>query len=268
MNDDYHDNVFALLEYLYTYDYKVVLYGEERGPVAELRFHVRIYATGDRYDVPKLKSLALAKFKHTLEHSRIHEVEDTFYKVLRDIYTTTPDTDRSLRDLVLQFCASHSNIVLGKRKFVKTMDKIPGSWKEVCRNILEVVNEDPKLYKCSNCGLNDECCSACEPFCSNCGRVFSSDDIVADSDEDSDSSFEGPISQTQSADQQLARPRGGAGRAQDMAPPPTSTTAHQEQRPHSVNLFALREVPSQSSLEDRLQKRRLAENNTDNGDSR
>ena len=47
MNDDYHDNVFALLEYLYTYDYKVVLYGEERGPVAELRFHVRIYATGD-----------------------------------------------------------------------------------------------------------------------------------------------------------------------------------------------------------------------------
>ncbi|KKY23254.1 putative btb poz-like protein [Diplodia seriata] len=131
MNDDYYDNIYALLEYLYTYDYKVVLSGEDRGPVPELRFHVKIYATADRYDVPKLKNLARTKFSQTLENARIHDVQDGLYKVLKDVYTTTPDTDRGLRDLVLQYCASHNEMVLGKRKFVKTADRLPGFWKEL-----------------------------------------------------------------------------------------------------------------------------------------
>lgn len=277
MNGDYYDNIYALLEYLYTYDYKVVLSGEERGPVPELRFHVKIYATADRYDVPKLKNLARTKFGQTLENARIHDVQDGLYKVLKDVYTTTPETDRGLRDHVLQFCASHNEIVLGKRNFVKTADRLPGFWKEVCRNMLEVVNEDPKFYCCTNCGYTEECCSACEPFCGSCGRVFSTADVVADSDVDSDSSLEGTIkassvsrngSQPRSADEQVAQTRDIPSRGQDMAHPSASAITHEEltRRRHSVGVFTSREPRSQPLLEGAFRKRKLNETVTDNRD--
>lgn len=147
MHDDDPDTVKRMLSYLYTLDYS-----DERLPddsietvvAATLRPHIRhktksvaaggirsggpslgaesetlydprmmnnvlVYAIAEKYGIPELKDLAKRKFQ-TLASSKWPH--DDFHAVTEAIFSTTPDSDMGLRQIVMDICAEHFQDVL------------------------------------------------------------------------------------------------------------------------------------------------------------
>ncbi|KAF2232147.1 hypothetical protein EV356DRAFT_257268 [Viridothelium virens] len=64
-----------------------------------LVLHAKVYAIADKYDIPGLKALARRKFEvQVAQHWDCAEFPDA----LEEVYCSTIDTDRGLRDVVLQ----------------------------------------------------------------------------------------------------------------------------------------------------------------------
>ena len=71
--------------------------------------NVLVYAVADKYDIPDLKDLAKSKFL-TLATSKWPHIE--LYAVLETIFSTTPDGDMGLRQIVLDICRQHAQDIL------------------------------------------------------------------------------------------------------------------------------------------------------------
>ncbi|KAI9657325.1 MAG: hypothetical protein M1821_003005 [Bathelium mastoideum] len=61
--------------------------------------HAKVYAIADKYDIPGLKELARRKFEAQVAQ---HWDATEFPDALEEVYCSTIDTDRGLRDVVLQ----------------------------------------------------------------------------------------------------------------------------------------------------------------------
>ena len=68
-----------------------------------------VYAVAEKYDIPDLKDLAKSKFE-TLATSKWPHVD--LYAVLETIFSTTPDGDMGLRQIVLDICRQHAQDIL------------------------------------------------------------------------------------------------------------------------------------------------------------
>ena len=71
--------------------------------------NVLVYAVAEKYDIPDLKDLAKSKFL-TLATSKWPHVD--LYAVLETIFSTTPDGDMGLRQIVLDICRQHAQDIL------------------------------------------------------------------------------------------------------------------------------------------------------------
>ncbi len=73
--------------------------------------NVSVYALADKYDIPDLKSFAKEKFRHRsrLQRAWTWTHEDLF-AVLDAVYSTTPSSDRGLRDIISAKCAQEIGI--------------------------------------------------------------------------------------------------------------------------------------------------------------
>ena len=68
-----------------------------------LHVHVQMYMLGDKYDVPSLKKEAARRFGEDVKIPGDRKCETlTLLSVVPQIYTTTPASDRGLRNLVVQ----------------------------------------------------------------------------------------------------------------------------------------------------------------------
>ena len=99
-----------MLQHLYMVDYsagEIEIDGmKEESFVSELHTHVMMYAMADEYDVRDLKTEALWKFgQELITKARQTEALAAVLEVVPAIYTTTPESDRRLRDLVVLFGA-------------------------------------------------------------------------------------------------------------------------------------------------------------------
>ena len=99
--------IYRMLEYLYMQDYTVDLsfdpFWSMNDSWAQTRLHVhaQMYSLGDKYDLPGLKKDAVRRFIGDIAIPGDKKCETlTLLSVIPIIYTTTPDSDRSLRDLV------------------------------------------------------------------------------------------------------------------------------------------------------------------------
>lgn len=66
---------------------------------SHLLLHTRVYALAEKYDIPTLKSLAKRKFE--MEMACFYDSPE-FAEAIEDVYCSTIDTDRGLRDVVLE----------------------------------------------------------------------------------------------------------------------------------------------------------------------
>lgn len=75
--------------------------GEEE---SHLLLHTRVYALAEKYDIPSLKDLSQRKFEMAM--ACFYDSSE-FAEAIEEVYCSTVDTDRGLRDIVLQAFRSH-----------------------------------------------------------------------------------------------------------------------------------------------------------------
>lgn len=74
---------------------------------SHLLTHTRVYALAEKYDVPGLKSLAQRKFEMAMA---CYYDSPEFADAIEEVYCSTIDSDRGLRDVVLQAFRSHPQL--------------------------------------------------------------------------------------------------------------------------------------------------------------
>lgn len=114
-----------MIRFLYTNDYS---YAEksETTPVANTGFFSRVYSgqtlvintkvyvLAEYLDLPALKKAALAKFA---SHLAQEGVSSGFTESLRIMYSETPESDRDLKDLALDYAIKHAARFLKREDF-------------------------------------------------------------------------------------------------------------------------------------------------------
>ena len=151
-----------MLHHLYGFDYSghKISIGDEEEPshISELRTHANMYALGDEYGIVDLKEEALWKFKRTIKAKKGHEDElESVIEVVPIVYTTTPSSDRGLRDAVVAFGAKNLERIKDLSGFESAVTQAPTYIVEV----LPVFLRDNG--KCQHC-------STVRTYCLNCGR--------------------------------------------------------------------------------------------------
>ncbi|KAI4915020.1 hypothetical protein J4E90_005057 [Alternaria incomplexa] len=111
--------VKLMMQYIYEGEYDPALPDNELGdstkvpahfpiPVgplpAQLMVHAKLYEIADKYDVLGLKELVIEKFKRAC-HSFWND--PSFAAAAHHVFSTTPEHDKGLRDIVLKTIAEH-----------------------------------------------------------------------------------------------------------------------------------------------------------------
>lgn len=74
---------------------------------SHLLAHTRVYALAEKYDIPALKDLAQSKFEMAM--ACFYDSPE-FADAITEVYCSTIDSDRGLRDIVLQAFRSHPQL--------------------------------------------------------------------------------------------------------------------------------------------------------------
>ncbi|CAD6594566.1 MAG: hypothetical protein ASARMPREDX12_009615 [Alectoria sarmentosa] len=143
--------VHRMLQHLYMVDYsasEIETDGKkEESFVSELHTHVMMYAMGDEYDIKDLKEEALWKFNKAVEAKQEQSDEPTsVLEVVPAIYTTTPDSDRGLRDAVVAWGAKRLGWIHDLADFKSAVTQVPTYMLEVLPTFLKRLEDDRRRY--------------------------------------------------------------------------------------------------------------------------
>jgi hypothetical protein len=76
-----------------------------------LILHAKVYEIAERYGIPGLKSLARKKFGDQLQ---LHLMSTEFPEACQEVYESTVDSDRGLRDIIIQTFRANPDLSLRK----------------------------------------------------------------------------------------------------------------------------------------------------------
>ena len=108
-----------MLYFFYTCNYSD--YGQHSGDAV---INVLVYALADKYDVTTLKSLAKHKFEKAMNDCWN---ADAFSGIALQIYTTTPSSDRGLRDCAKVLMEKHKGALRWNEAFRSLLQAgVPG----------------------------------------------------------------------------------------------------------------------------------------------
>lgn len=88
-------------------DSEAMGYEEEETEESNLLVHTKVYALAEKYDIPSLKQLAKSKFEMAM--ACFYDSPD-FAEAIEEVYCSTIDSDRGLRDVVLEAFKSHPQL--------------------------------------------------------------------------------------------------------------------------------------------------------------
>ena len=130
----------ATLFFMYNGDYS------DTFGISPMVFHAKVYSIGHRYIAPTLQLLAKDKFRKVAESSW---ALDDFLGSIAVVYNTTPDSERSLRDIIVQTSRKSINTLAKDTKFKNMLnDKAaPGFAADIVLSLPEVST----TYSCPAC---------------------------------------------------------------------------------------------------------------------
>ncbi|MCJ1379277.1 hypothetical protein MMC17_002378 [Xylographa soralifera] len=117
---------------------------DEVGRSSSLR-HATMYAIGDRYDIVPLKNLAKSKFSATVYEGG--PCTDTFPELLEYVYTSTPDSDRGLRDPVQEICGVSAEYLLMNQDIIDIMLDVPTVAVDMCKGLLAWAETETEIKR-------------------------------------------------------------------------------------------------------------------------
>ncbi len=119
--------VHRMLQHLYLQPYIVDLGPDpfwslnDSWAKTRLHVHAQMYSLGDKYDIPSLKKEAARRFREDVGIPGNRKCETlTLLSVVDKIYTTTPDSDRGLRNFLVQQIFQRYNTA--SKHFVEELD--------------------------------------------------------------------------------------------------------------------------------------------------
>ncbi|EFR02047.1 BTB/POZ domain-containing protein [Nannizzia gypsea CBS 118893] len=102
----------AMVRFIYETDYDGS--GSNRGRISPMLFNARMYEVAERYSIPHLKERAKGKFTDAVH---TYWDMDDFSPAIIEVYTSTPSTNRGLRDIISQTAFQHIGSLLHKDDF-------------------------------------------------------------------------------------------------------------------------------------------------------
>ncbi|CAN9449974.1 unnamed protein product [Alternaria alternata] len=105
LSEDEPEIVKLLVQYLYEGEYDIKLTDMAHSAQPVLLVNAKMYEIGDKYDVLGLKQLALAKFSLACE---TYWESQQFAPAAHYAFSTTPESDKGLRDIVTKTIADHT----------------------------------------------------------------------------------------------------------------------------------------------------------------
>lgn len=81
---------------------------------SHLLLHTRVYALAEKYDIPSLKEVARRKFEIAMA---CHYDSPEFADAVEEVYCSTIDSERGLRDVVLQAFRNHPQLATTRDVF-------------------------------------------------------------------------------------------------------------------------------------------------------
>ncbi|KAL2002768.1 hypothetical protein VTN02DRAFT_5986 [Thermoascus thermophilus] len=102
------DVIQAVLDFLYTGDYETDEIDYSQDVNALINRHVQVYACADKFCISDLKDVAAKKFDEQLSllleyvdsNNNNNEKGEVLATIIPEVYSTTPSTDRQLRDIL------------------------------------------------------------------------------------------------------------------------------------------------------------------------
>ncbi|KAI9858261.1 MAG: hypothetical protein M1813_007535 [Trichoglossum hirsutum] len=95
-----------------------------------LMVNAQVYVIADKYGIETLKLLAACKFIDLVVE---HEANEAFIEVIRHVYSSTPATDRGLRDPVCDAAFSNIERLISTPGFISVMEEVEGLSIELLR---------------------------------------------------------------------------------------------------------------------------------------
>ncbi|KAK7726653.1 hypothetical protein SLS57_003213 [Botryosphaeria dothidea] len=126
--------VQAMLRFIYNGDYRDARQRDACGRGRNLGiaiFHAKVYALAAKYDVQPLKELARKKFLPYLGKDRPLDIATYKYcvhRLVEGVYNSTPESDRGLRDAVMEYCARHAYELWECEPFWRYCEKDSGAF--------------------------------------------------------------------------------------------------------------------------------------------
>lgn len=122
---------------------------------SRIHTNVHMYALAEKYDISGLKKEAIWKFTHYMKiKTDLYDKITALVEVIPAIYTTTPDSDRTLRDYAVAFGLEHWDHFLA---LADLGDRMPGRFLvEISEKLYhmpaKIVEKVPYEEECVRCG--------------------------------------------------------------------------------------------------------------------
>ncbi|KAI9776307.1 MAG: hypothetical protein M1839_000468 [Geoglossum umbratile] len=101
--------------------------------------NVHVYAIAEKYDIPDLKSHSMKKFRNWVKNGWSN---GDFPAIIKEVFTSTPNSDRGLRDIVSWAFKEHCLELLEKGDgFIDEIKDLGEFW----LSVLKLAAHDPKL---------------------------------------------------------------------------------------------------------------------------
>jgi hypothetical protein len=115
-----------------------------------LIIHAKVYALAEQYAVEGLKVVALGKFR---DEARVHWASEDFLQAAELVYTSTPEHDRGLRDVIRNTFNEHRTGLMDRENVKRYLRDVPDLAYDVLMRLYraDVVNNLKADFP--NCGL-------------------------------------------------------------------------------------------------------------------
>lgn len=115
----------------------------------------QVYAIADKYDIPKLKTLASEHFVRSFAstESTVRDIAET----IEYVYDSTPENDRRLRDVVVHIAADRTSELYRCPEF----EKMAGHVSEFCNDLAKRLGVKQELWKGGKKPLLPISCATC-----------------------------------------------------------------------------------------------------------
>ncbi|KAI1964886.1 hypothetical protein LOZ58_001577 [Ophidiomyces ophidiicola] len=159
------DVVEAMISFMYNGDYDSS--GGAFGRTSSLFLTARVYRLAEKLGVPRLKEKTEQKFE---DAARTCWNMDDFTPVIQEVYATTSQTDRGLRNLIVKICIMNLASLLKKEEFVSVLEDCAPFSADIAQMLAKNSTVLRDKYQCPSCGNQFEAIiPTLQGYCLHCG---------------------------------------------------------------------------------------------------